>query len=83
MFQKVHTNVSCDHSRRIIGTTLGHPGTWNDKTIILLHELINKVQNGDVPDDHEFELLEKDKHGNIVVIPCKGAWFMLDNCYLA
>ena len=25
-------NVTVDHSRRILGSTAGHPGTWNDKT---------------------------------------------------
>ena len=63
--------------------TLGHPGTWNDKLIVLFDELINKAQNRDVPDDYEFEFLEKDKHGNFVMVPHKGSWFMVDNSYLA
>ena len=33
----------------IIGTTLGHPGAWHNKTLVLFDELINKVQNGDIP----------------------------------
>ena len=29
-------NVACDNSRRIIGTTMGHPAAWNDKHLSYL-----------------------------------------------
>ena len=29
-------NVTVDHTRKVIGTTCGHPATWNDKTIVCL-----------------------------------------------
>ena len=42
-------NATVDHSRRILGITMGHPGTWNDKTLILFDELICNVKNSKIP----------------------------------
>ena len=44
----------------MLGTTSGHPATWNDKTIILCDELIRGVHEGKLIDDCEFILLECD-----------------------
>ena len=33
-------NVTVDHSRKILGSTEGHPATWNDKTLILFDRLL-------------------------------------------
>ena len=76
-------NVTCDHSRRILGSTPGHPGTWNDKTLILFDELIFQVHDGKIPNDYEFTLLELNKDGDIVQVPYKGVWFIVDNGYLS
>ena len=76
-------NVTVDHSRRILGSTFGHPGTWNDKTLVLFDELICNVKNGNIPDDFEFKLYEKDMNNNIVEVTYKGVWFMVDNGYLS
>ena len=76
-------NVTVDHSRRILGSTFGHPGTWNDKTLVLFDELICNVKNGNIPDDFEFKLYEKDTNNNIVEVTYKGVWFMVDNGYLS
>ena len=65
-------NVTCDHSRMIIGTTSGQPGTWDDKALVLFDKLINKVENEDIPEDYEFELMERDKDDNIVKVPYEG-----------
>ena len=37
-------DVTCDHSCRILGVTMGHPGTWNDKTLMLFDQLIMDVK---------------------------------------
>ena len=76
-------NVTCDHSRRIIGTTMGHPATWNDKTLILFDEMISKVNSGNIPEDYEFDLFEKIEDDNVVEVRYKGVWFMVDNGYLS
>ena len=76
-------NVTVDHSRKVLGTTFGHPATWNDKTIVLFDPLVTSVKDGYVPDDFEFTLKEYDTDGNVVDIIYKGVWFMVDNGYLA
>ena len=76
-------NATCDHSRRIIGSTFGHPGTWNDKTLILFDELICNVKNGTIPDNFEFKLLQEDETKNVKEVIYKGVWFIVDNGYLS
>ena len=76
-------NVTVDHTRRIIGTTLGHPGTWNDKSVVLFDDLLTKVNNGEIYNDFVFKLYEKDSKGNIVQIEYRGVWFIVDNGYLS
>ena len=76
-------NVTVDHSRRILGSTSGHPGTWNDKTLVLFDDLIYQVKNGIIPDDFGFKLFETDTHGEVIEVHYKGVWFMVDNGYLS
>ena len=61
---------------------MGHPGTWNDKTIILFDNIIFNVHDGNVFQDYEFTLLEKDSNGVMKEIVYNGVWFMIDNGYL-
>ena len=75
-------NATATHWRQIMGTTFGHPGTWNDKTLILFDDLIKSVHEGKLMKDNEFELLELDNDGNIVTIKYSGVWFLVDNGYL-
>ena len=75
-------NVTVDHSRRIIGSTMGHPGTWNDKTLVLFDDLLCNVKNGKLHQDFEFKLMEKNDEGEMVEALYKGVWFMMDNGYL-
>ena len=76
-------NVTVDHTKRILGTTGGHPGTWNDKTLVLFDKLITKVKNGELYNDYEFKLYERNTVGEIVEVVYKGVWFMVDNGYLS
>ena len=76
-------NVTVDHCRRILGSTSGHPGSWNDKTLVLFDELITQVKDGQIPNDFIFKLLEKDNKGEVVEVLYKGVWFMVDNGYLS
>ena len=76
-------NVTVDHSRRIIGSTTGHPGTWNDKTLILFDDFICNVHKGKLYNDYEFQLYEKDINGTVHQVVYKGVWFMVDNGYLS
>ena len=75
-------NATVTHCKQILGTTFGHPGTWNDKTLVLFDELIKSVHDGKLMKDKEFELFELDKDGNLVSILYSGVWFLVDNGYL-
>lgn len=76
-------NVTVSHSRQIIGTTIGHPGAFNDKTVIMFDRLLADIHNGDLKKEHRYTLLERDeKKNNIVEVDYVGAWFIADNGYL-
>ena len=44
-------NATVTHFRQTLGTTSGHPVTWNDKTIISCNELIRGAHEGKLFDD--------------------------------
>ena len=72
-------NVTVTHSPQIIGSTSGHPATFNDKTLIMFDRLLSNTHRGESNHDHVFSLLEKDKDGNIVEVEYFGCWFIVDN----
>ena len=76
-------NMTVNHRRRILGTTTGHPGSWNDKTLVLYDTFIRGIKRGEILDDNEFELYEKDADGNTIRVRYKGAWIIVDNGYLS
>ena len=75
-------NLTCNHRRRILHTTCGHPARWNDKTIVLYDELARGLKNGKIMEDNVFELLQKDDNGLITKMKYRGAWLLVDNGYL-
>ena len=75
-------NATVTHWRQIMGTTFGHPGTYNDKTLVLFDDLIKNTHDGKWLQDKQFELLELDRDGNIIPVIYLGAWFLVDNGYL-
>ena len=75
-------NATVTHSHQILGTTCGHPGTWNDKTLIMYDELIRGVKEGGLYSKNEFKLFELDQDKNEVEVTYQGAWFIVDNGYL-
>ena len=58
-------NLTVNHRREILATTNGHPGSFNDKTLVMYDEFVSGVKSGSILDDYEFELLEK--RGNKIV----------------
>ena len=50
---------------------------------MLFDKLLTKVKNGDLYNNYEFKLYEKNKDGDIVEKPYKGVWFIVDNGYLS
>ena len=58
-------NLTVNHRREILATTNGHPGSLNDKTLVMYDEFVLGIKNGSILDDYEFELLER--RGNKIV----------------
>ena len=75
-------NATVSHPHQILGTTFGHPGTFNDKTLVLFDELLRGVYEGKMFSDHEFTLYELDKNNTVIKVVYQGAWFVVDNGYL-
>ena len=75
-------NVTVSHSPQIFGITIGHPGTFNDKTVIIFDRLLADIHNGHLKKEHRFTLLESDEENNIVEVNYIAAWFIVDNGYL-
>ena len=74
-------NITVNHRRRILSTTKGYPGRWNDKTLVTFDEFMRGIQDGEKLADVEFDLCEP--CGNEVRLRrYKGAWVMVDNGYL-
>ena len=76
-------NATVTHAQQILSTTFGHPGAWNDKTIVLYNDLIRGVHENKTLSNFEFKLYEKNYQGEIDQVVYKGAWFIVDNGYLA
>ena len=49
-------NMTVNHRRRILGTTRGHPGSWNDNTLVLFDTFIRDIKRGEILDDYMFEV---------------------------
>ena len=73
-------NLTVNHRREILATTTGHPGSFNDKTVVMYNEFITDIKNGNILEDYEFELLER-RDGVVVPVKYKGVWIVVDNGY--
>jgi hypothetical protein len=59
-------NITTNHRRRILSSTRGHPGRWNDKTLLVLYdELATDLRDGKRYDDLDFSLLERAEDGSV------------------
>lgn len=50
-------NVVVTLWHQIIGSTCGHPVTWNDTTIIFYDDIVRGINDGVIFQDNEFTLL--------------------------
>jgi hypothetical protein len=75
-------NLTCNHRRRILHTTYGGPGRWNDQTMVRLDTFISGIRDGIVLDDVRFEIFAHDRNGRIVKLRFSGAYVITDNGYL-
>ena len=72
-------NLTVNHRRKILHTTTGHPGRWNDKTLVRFDSLMNQlVRDGEFNSTMSFVLSNKDGRD----VTMKGAYVIVDNGYL-
>jgi len=75
-------NLTCNHRCRILHTTYGGPGRWNDQTMVRLDSFIFGICDGIVFDDVSFELFAHDRKGRLIKLRFSGAYVIVDNGYL-
>lgn len=73
-------NITANHRRQIIATTSGHPGSWNDKTLVMYDDFVKDIKSGRLFCDNRFELLER-RNGSVVSVHYQGVWLVVDNGY--
>jgi hypothetical protein len=61
-------NLACNHRRRILHSTHGGPGRWNDQTVVCLDKFIFGVHDGCLLQYNDFELLDHDRLGNAISV---------------
>ena len=77
-------NISCNHRRKILHTTKGHPSRWNDKTLAYFDTFLSGIHKGTILQDVRFHLLSwKDDIylGDVEKTLYAGAWGLCDNGY--
>ena len=72
--------MTVNNCRRILCTTRGHPGSWNDKTVVLFDTYIKTIKCGEILQDNIFTLLEK-RGRKIVEVKYQGVWLVVGNGY--
>jgi hypothetical protein len=78
-----HTfNLTCNHRRRILHTTNGGPGRWNDQTMVRLDNFIMGICESTILGENTFELLSCNGDGNIRKVTHSGIYVLVDNGYL-
>ena len=70
--------MTVNHRRRILGSTRGHPGSWNDKTVVLFDDFLMDIKRGKILQDNEFGLLERRSDG-VARVKYQGVWVVVDN----
>jgi hypothetical protein len=76
-------NLTCNHRRRILHTTCGGPGRWNNMTMVRFDTFFTDIRAGRILTDNEFELLSYNKKGNDVTAQYNAVYVIVDNGYLA
>ena len=77
-------NLSCNHRRKILYTTSGHPSRWNDKTLAHVDLFMSGIHEGRILQDVEFELLSwmgRVGKSGVARTKYRGAWGLVDNGY--
>ena len=65
--------ITVDHKRRILASTPGLPGRWNDKTVVRFDDFVVDLHQGRILNDVEYVV-----DGTLM----RGAYLLVDNGYL-
>ena len=49
-------NLTCDHRRRIMSTTSGHPAQFNEKTLMMIERFLGDIHDGKADERCSFKL---------------------------
>jgi hypothetical protein len=71
-------NLTVNHKRRILHSTTGHPGRWNDKTLVRFDSFMDELRHGAFDQSMTFDLLLASGEK----INMCGAYVIVDNGYL-
>ena len=61
-------NTTVNHRRRVLYSTKGGPGRWNDKTIVRFDKFVMGIRLGEYLEDVEYELLERGPDGTVLTV---------------
>ena len=83
-------NLTVNHRRQILHTTTGHPGRWNDKTLIRFDTFMADLRDGAFDERINFKLKRGGKEGRNEnendddedLVTIKGAYIIVNNGYL-
>ena len=77
-------NLTVNHRRQILHTTTGHPGRWNDKTLIRFDTFMADLRDGSFDELIDFCLrrMKKGSDSDEEEVTIKGAYVIVDNGYL-
>jgi hypothetical protein len=75
-------NLTCNHQRRILHTTIGGPSHWNDQTMVRFDKFISGIHDGLLLCENNFKLVLYDSNKNIVQTFYTGVYVIVDNGYL-
>lgn len=67
--------ITVNHRRRILSTTVGFPGRWNDKTIVRFDSFINRIHRGLLYEDVKYDLYKSNGKTSAM----QGAWILVCN----
>lgn len=65
--------ITVNHRRRILSSTVGFPGRWNDKTIVRFDSFINRIHRGLLYEDVKYDLYKS----NGKTTSMQGAWILV------
>ncbi len=75
-------NLTANHRRRILHTTRGGPGRWNDQTMVTYDTFITGMHEGTALSEVCFQLYEYNEEGDVFLRDYTGAYVIVDNGYL-